>query len=323
MKLLELKRAILHTVKAKFVQFLLNRNAKDNFVEIVDLVTEAEETEDDEILASPTKKAKMATDLDVNGKRMVELMKMEDFKMSVDELDQTEAEYFEELLRMKTSPAASPPHQQQIQTELQQQTQHHHQSSSSSEDENCDEDNSIPLAVFNQFRENVSSNMNRASRKLGEWSVDRLEDDGVSLSISAGSGATRKMSFILPDVSAVLNYAFILRGDSCSPTFEINGNAVHPAYVKKFFLDHYSKGILNLLYQLSVIRPCFGLFNPELVETVEKSLLEKQEHHNAYKNVYIDHNFIGSSQNSRVYAGTVRSRTCKVSQFLPVGCLIK
>ena len=60
-----------------------------------------------------------------------------------------------------------------------------------------------------------------------------------------------------------------------------------------------SKGLLNLLYNLLTLRPCFGCFSPELVETVAKGGSNQGD-------VYVDRRFVGSSANGRNYAGTVR-----------------
>ena len=66
-----------------------------------------------------------------------------------------------------------------------------------------------------------------------------------------------------------------------------------------------SKGLLNLLYNLLTLRPCFGCFSPELVETVAKGQNGQQG------DVYVDSRFVGSSANGRNYAGTVRSKRCR------------
>ena len=73
-----------------------------------------------------------------------------------------------------------------------------------------------------------------------------------------------------------------------------------------------NKGILNTLYVLLTQRPCFGLFSPEMVETVAKtkSGLENR--------LFIDKGFVCSSQTGRNYAGTVRSRSCEVLARLKV-----
>ena len=79
--------------------------------------------------------------------------------------------------------------------------------------------------------------------------------------------------------------------------------------------------MFNLLYNLLILRPCFGSFNPELVETFKQfeatSLDEKGENsvthkQNELNERILDSNFIGSSQNGRTYAGTVRSTHCRV-----------
>ena len=59
-------------------------------------------------------------------------------------------------------------------------------------------------------------------------------------------------------------------------------------------------------------RPCFGCFSPELVETVAKGGSNQSD-------VYVDRRFVGSSANGRNYAGTVRSRRCRVIAKSKIG----
>ena len=69
----------------------------------------------------------------------------------------------------------------------------------------------------------------------------------------------------------------------------------------------------HFIYSLLTLRPCFGNFQPELVETFEKrGRLKFEEASDMDNELVIDTNFIGSSQNSRTYAGTVRSKKCTV-----------
>ena len=84
--------------------------------------------------------------------------------------------------------------------------------------------------------------------------------------------------------------------------------------------------MFNLLYSLLILRPCFGAFNPELVETFQKNEEDQFQVKDKSKTIYftisttqmllqdliLDTHFIGSSQSGRTYAGCVRSRSCSV-----------
>ena len=90
-----------------------------------------------------------------------------------------------------------------------------------------------------------------------------------------------------------------------SPSRQVSSEHIRSIYEKAL-----RKGLLNLLYNLLTLRPCFGCFSPELVETVAKSgssLVGQGE-----DDAYVDRKFVGSSANGRNYAGTVRSRKCLV-----------
>eukprot|EP00096_Caligus_rogercresseyi_P004615 TRINITY_DN1897_c0_g1_i1.p1 TRINITY_DN1897_c0_g1~~TRINITY_DN1897_c0_g1_i1.p1 ORF type:complete len:1520 (-),score=534.45 TRINITY_DN1897_c0_g1_i1:436-4995(-) len=150
---------------------------------------------------------------------------------------------------------------------------------------------------------------------IGSWEVKRMDDELIRLIIPPGS--SRKMSFIHPDVAALLSYEFLIQHD-LRFAFFINEQEV-PSELVRGTVESISQsgGFLNLLYQLLTLRPCFGSFNPELVETVEKGLVDCSGNdvdniENLCSQIRVDANFIGSSQNGRTYAGTVRSQNCKV-----------
>ena len=84
---------------------------------------------------------------------------------------------------------------------------------------------------------------------------------------------------------------------------------VSPEHIRSIYEKALRKGLLNLLYNLLTLRPCFGCFSPELVETVAKSGTAIGH---GEDDVYVDRKFVGSSANGRNYAGTVRSRRCLV-----------
>jgi len=105
-----------------------------------------------------------------------------------------------------------------------------------------------------------------------------------------------------------------------------------------------NKGMFNLLYSLLILRPCFGAFNPELVETFQKkgedqfkvkltnnilcifdlirfeifglkkitSFFNETNILSIPQDLILDNRFIGSSQTGRTYAGSIRSKDCLV-----------
>lgn len=72
------------------------------------------------------------------------------------------------------------------------------------------------------------------------------------------------------------------------------------------------KGLLNLLYNLLTLRPCFGCFNPELVETVAKG--------GDGQRVFVDRDFIGSSQ-GRLYSRKLSTKSGRVKRLNLVSSL--
>ena len=138
---------------------------------------------------------------------------------------------------------------------------------------------------------------------IGDWTVMDCDQDNIRLVINPGYGTSKKMSFIHPDVTAILRYE--LRIDNVNNFyFIINDRRVPPAAISATINKSLKKGFLNLLYNLQTLRPCFGSFNPELVETVGGNQIRSD--------IFIDRSFIGSSQNGRTYAGTVRNVECSV-----------
>ena len=126
-------------------------------------------------------------------------------------------------------------------------------------------------------------------------------------------------------MSAILKYELCLK--SHFPIqLTINDLRVPNRLVEPIFRRELQNGLYSLLYSLLTLRPCFGNFQPELVETFEKrgrlkfepeagaatSSMASIRSDNMDNELVIDTNFIGSSQNSRTYAGTVRSKKCSV-----------
>lgn len=142
---------------------------------------------------------------------------------------------------------------------------------------------------------------------IGDWEVTKSDQVVTRLSVRPGYGASRKGSFLHPDYAAILRYSLTLGQDTWSLTIneqEISSN------VLSIILDRGEKeGTLSFLYQLISLRPCFGSFAPELVETVSQSL-ERKDRSKYMDELHIDSNFIGTSSSGRTYAGTVRSNQC-------------
>ena len=113
------------------------------------------------------------------------------------------------------------------------------------------------------------------------------------------------MSFVQPDVSAILKYELCLR-PHYPVQLTINDLRVPNRLVEPIFRRELQNGLYSLLYSLLTLRPCFGNFQPELVETFEKrGRLKFEEASDMDSELVIDTNFIGSSQNSRTYAGNI------------------
>jgi len=137
---------------------------------------------------------------------------------------------------------------------------------------------------------------------IGDWELISCEPT-TQLSVRAGYGASRKLSFLQPDVAAILKYDLYIGKDTCH--LSINDRRIDDEMISKIVLKSIVEGGLSLLYQLLSLRPCFGSFSPELVETVGQTLEQLEE-----KSLTLDYNFIGSSSHGRTYAGTVRSAGC-------------
>ena len=89
------------------------------------------------------------------------------------------------------------------------------------------------------------------------------------LIVNPGYGASKKISFVQPDVSAILKYELCLRPNEPAE-LTINDLEVPNNLVESIFKRDLQRGLYGLLYNLLTMRPCFGNFQPELVETLEK-----------------------------------------------------
>ena len=160
-----------------------------------------------------------------------------------------------------------------------------------------DEGEKITLKEFKSLVKDIRSNLS-ADGLIGDWRAERCDlSSGLKLVISA----SKKMSFIHNDVSAVMRYEFEVKKRS-PPSLFINDLAV--PYEKVNAVMAKEKGSLTLMFALATLRPCFGCFDPELVETAKKGLLDKE--------AFLDSAFVGSSRSGRNFAGSIRSKYCKV-----------
>ena len=313
-KMTEFRTVLIQTLLDKYVFFLenvrgLEDTTNEDFVEIVDLVTEAETEEDLE--PCPVKKMRLSSGSSSDGsggagrKRLDTYNSMtEDDQIAVEEMNEEETEYVEGLIRKNGMRSSG--------TVMTSESEH---SDGSGEASAAAAVEPLSLQEFEAIRESVQSAGQNGM--IGDWQVQKCEADLVRVVVNPGYGASKKMSFIHPDVSAVLSYTFIVR-PAFPPQLFINDLPVSPSLLRGILDKSMSKGLLNLLYNLLTLRPCFGSFNPELVETVEKGLVNA-ELQDLWKSLYVDSTFIGSSQNGRNYAGTVRAKACKVLAQSRVG----
>ena len=165
----------------------------------------------------------------------------------------------------------------------------------------------MTIIEFGQLEESISA---IRSGIIGDWHVKKCDSTEIRLIVNPGYGASKKISFVQPDVSAILKYELILRPLEAI-ILTVNDLKVPHYMVEPIFKKEADSGIYGLLYGLLTLRPCFGNFQPELVETLEKRARVHNEDFEV-KDLVIDTNFIGSSQNGRTYAGTVRSKRCTV-----------
>jgi hypothetical protein len=143
---------------------------------------------------------------------------------------------------------------------------------------------------------------------IGDWEVVQADKVVTRLRVRPGYGASRKGSFMQPDYAAILRYSLTLGPTYC--TLTINEHEISSSVLDIIRDRGEREGTLSFLYQLISLRPCFGSFSPELVETVSKSLDTVQDLSRQPAQLYIDTNFIGTSSSGRTYAGTVRAKDC-------------
>lgn len=160
---------------------------------------------------------------------------------------------------------------------------------------------------YQQMKSDVLDAGGGIGGSIGDWEV--VGSTPLTLRVRPGYGASRKLSFLRPDFAAILSYSLVLGPQHVSLT--INDSSI-PSHVLTTLLEREEReGTLSFLYQLISLRPCFGCFSPELVETVR----QWDDETTAAEKVFIDSSFIGSSGSGRTYAGTVRSQDCGLIAF--------
>jgi len=163
---------------------------------------------------------------------------------------------------------------------------------------------SLTPARYTKLKSDILTAAGGVGGYIGDWEVCQA-DRVTKLSVRPGYGASRKGSFLQPDYAAILRYTVILSPGKCNLT--INEQEINSKLVSTILDRGEKEGTLSFLFQLISLRPCFGSFSPELVETVSQS----QDKSTKYlEELYIDSNFIGTSSSGRTYAGTVRSKLC-------------
>lgn len=101
---------------------------------------------------------------------------------------------------------------------------------------------------------------------IGDCEAVRIGEQGTRLRVRPGYGASRKSPS--RDRTTPLSYSLSLAPGHLPLSF--NDNPV-PGYILATLLEREQReGTLSFLYQLISLRPCFGAFFSELVETVRQ-----------------------------------------------------
>eukprot|EP00092_Neocalanus_flemingeri_P001505 GFUD01001606.1.p1 GENE.GFUD01001606.1~~GFUD01001606.1.p1 ORF type:complete len:1654 (-),score=563.80 GFUD01001606.1:789-5750(-) len=166
---------------------------------------------------------------------------------------------------------------------------------------------SLTPARYAKLQSDILSAAGGVGGHIGDWQVGQ-SGQVTTLSVRPGYGASRKGSFLHPDYAAILRYTLTLAPGMCSLT--INEQEINTTVLDTILDRGEKEGTLSFLYQLISLRPCFGSFSPELVETVSQSL-DRQDTSQQLGQLYIDTKFIGTSSSGRTYAGTVRAKECE------------
>ena len=164
---------------------------------------------------------------------------------------------------------------------------------------------------FEQLRQDIlaaAESLGEEEMFIGDWRLEQAEGD-IKMSVRPGYGASRKLSFLQPDFAAVLRYCLVLSHNSVKLT--INERTVDSGVVSGILERTETEGTLSFLCQLISLRPCFGNFSPELVETASQAI-SREDSQEQLSHLAIDNSFVGTSSCGRTYAGTVRHQDCHV-----------
>lgn len=166
---------------------------------------------------------------------------------------------------------------------------------------------------FDQLRRDILAAAESLGDKemfIGDWRLEQTEGE-LRMSVNPGYGASRKLSFLQPDFAAVLRYCLVLSLSHNSVKLTINENTVDRKVVNSILEKTETEGTLSFLCQLISLRPCFGNFSPELVETASQAM-SREDNQEKLSHLAIDNSFVGTSSCGRTYAGTVRHQDCYV-----------
>lgn len=126
---------------------------------------------------------------------------------------------------------------------------------------------SLTSSRYQQMKTDILAAAGGLGGSIGDWEVVRA-DTTTRLRVRPGYGASRKVSFLRPDYAAILAYSLTLAPGHV--VLALNDCPI-PADVMMPMLEREEReGTLSFLYQLISLRPCFGSFSPELVETVRQ-----------------------------------------------------
>ena len=84
---------------------------------------------------------------------------------------------------------------------------------------------------------------------IGDWHVKRCEPQvEIRLVVNPGYGASKKVSFVQPDVSAILKYELSLR-PHCPIQLTINDLRIPNRLIEPIFKRELQNGLYSLLYR--------------------------------------------------------------------------
>jgi len=167
----------------------------------------------------------------------------------------------------------------------------------------------ISSTKFEELRRDIlaaAQTLGEEDMFIGDWKLEQLEGD-LKMTVKPGYGASKKISFLKPDFAAILRYCLVLSNNWIKLT--INEKIVDSKVVGNIMEKTEKEGTLSFLCQLISLRPCFGNFSPELVETAAQAM-SRQDSQKQLSHIRVDNSFVGTSSCGRTYAGTVRHEDC-------------